>query len=183
MKWTKLDIAPQEQQEDKSYSLDNQHPFMKVCLQLSDRGPYQTFQSITETGELSEAEQLTGAPIHYNANSFPDHVVPGDNQSQYYYCDYPSPDHLTYVDTPTTYYPQAQYYQPGLYPGVQDPAAPPLQPVQYVPYYYYYPVPAETYHNTNLEQQICQPLSNSNNNINLINNNTIPHVQVFLSII
>ena len=32
MKWTKLDIAPQEQQEDKSYSLDNEHPFMKVRL-------------------------------------------------------------------------------------------------------------------------------------------------------
>ena len=35
MKWKKLDIVPQDQEdtyEDKSISLDNQHPFMKVGL-------------------------------------------------------------------------------------------------------------------------------------------------------
>ena len=177
MKWKKLDVVPKDQEdfyEDKSVNLDNQHPFMKVgsvCDCQTKINFNQTLQSITETGELSEAEQLTGAPIHYNANGFADHAVPSDGQ---YYCDYP----VTYVDTPTAYYPPAQYYQSGFYPLPTEPVAPPLQPVQYVPYYYYYPVPAETYHNSNVEQQVCQPSSNTNNNLNLTNNSPIANVQV-----
>ena len=105
-------------------------------------------------------------------------MVPGDGQ--HYYCDHPGSAPLTYVDTPTTYYPPAQYYQSSFYPGPTEPVAPPLQPVQYVPYYYYYPVPAETYHTSHpMEQQVCHPPSNCNTNLNYVNNSPIESVKVF----
>jgi len=165
MKWRKLEILQQDEttEETQDNVLDNLHPFLK---------------SITESSEL--AKQYIGAPIHYNNNNNISHhqqlqetsyeptmntetnsnninysenmtFVPQDNQyyPQYYY-NYNHPPSPLYIPTQQ----QALVYQDTTH-YVETP------PVHYVPYYYYYPVPAETYPSnivqTNSNSQLSEP--------------------------
>ena len=97
---------------------------------------HSSFQQMTEAGgeyhhphPYSMAQQYTGAPIQYNSPvaPFPEYEVA----------------------QPPLYPPECQYYPPPQYmpQGYMDTTMGcGVQPVQYVPYYYYYPVPAETFH-------------------------------------
>ena len=80
----------------------------------------------------SMAQQYTGAPIQYNSPVAP-------------YPEYPEypPECQYYPPTPTQHYPPPQYMPQGYMDTTLGCG---VQPVQYVPYYYYYPVPAETFH-------------------------------------
>ena len=90
--------------------------------------------------------------------------VPSDTQyyNQYYY---PSPQQIISADQPQYVYVSPNQGAPQQYIDAMTQA--PVQPVQYVPYYYYYPVPAETYSNMNMVNQE----NTINNNLNNVNNN------------
>ena len=102
------------------------------------------FQHMTEAGgeyhhphPYSMAQQYTGAPIQYNSPvaSYPEYEVV---QPPLY-----PPECQYYPPTPTQHYPPPQYMPQGYMDTTMSCG---VQPVQYVPYYYYYPVPAETFH-------------------------------------
>jgi len=174
MKWRKLDILQQNQDEaSEEYQenvLDNLHPFLK---------------SITGNSEL--AKQYTGAPIQYsniinNDNNNNTNNISQNQQPLYEPNMSTETANVNYSENITNYVPQdSQYYPQYYYNYNSHPPSPlyiPTQqqavvyqdtthyvdtpPVHYVPYYYYYPVPAETYpSNTNIMMNIVQTNSNS----------------------
>ena len=101
--------------------------------------------------------------------------APSDTQyyNQYYYPSAQqilSPDQTQYVYVSPSQGAPQQYVDPM--------TQAPVQPVQYVPYYYYYPVPAETYSNMNMVDQA----NIVNSNLNNVNNNANSEQQIKSSI-